>query len=118
MQTITQVIEITVIECCTCGISFGMPESFRAKRRKDHEGFYCPSGHWQHYTGDNTEERLRKQLEDEQSKLANVQFEMMAAEKKIKRLEKRAKNGVCPCCHRQFVSMARHMKSQHPEFGE
>jgi hypothetical protein len=33
-----------------------------------------------------------------------VQLELLAAERKVNQLEKRAKNGICPCCHRQFFS--------------
>jgi hypothetical protein len=30
---------------------------------------------------------------------------------------KRAANGVCACCHRSFANVARHMKTQHPDFN-
>jgi hypothetical protein len=33
-----------------------------------------------------------------------------------RKLKSRARHGVCPCCNRQFVNMAKHMQSKHPDF--
>ena len=57
-------------------------------------------------------------MSEEKSKHANTQLELIASNKKIKRIEKRVANGVCPCCHRQFVQLTRHMKNKHPEYLE
>lgn len=115
-------IELEPIECCNCGVIFGMPPQWIANRKETKDIFYCPNGHGQSYT-ESTADHLRKQLEEEKKKLANSQFELMAAKQRTQaverekaRLQKRIKNGVCPCCHRQFTQLSRHMKSKHPEF--
>lgn len=102
-------------ECCECGMIFAVTEDFQRRRQSDKRSFTCPNGHSQSYK-ESPEDRLQKQLEAERRKLSNAQFELIAAEKKVKRLEKRAANGVCPCCHRQFVQMSRHMRTKHPEW--
>jgi hypothetical protein len=33
-------------------------------------------------------------------------------------LKKRVANGVCPCCHRSFVALRRHIETKHPEFKD
>lgn len=106
-----------VSECCVCGTPFGIEDRLDDMRRNDGKFIYCPNGHRQSYR-ESESERLKKQLKEEQAKLANAQFELMAVEKKLKRTEKRIKNGVCPCCHRQFVQLTRHMKTKHPGFAE
>lgn len=115
--TLSHTVKLYTMECCSCGIIFGVPDDYDNRRRQDKRLFYCPSGHPQSYTKSDAD-KLREQLAEEQRKLSSAQFELMAAEKKVKRLEKRAKNGVCPCCHRQFVQLTRHMQSKHPDFAE
>jgi len=68
-------------------------------------------------------EKLRKQLDEERRRHSQTQMELMAAEQQVTaikkekyRLQKRIKNGVCPCCHRSFVQLSRHMASKHPGF--
>lgn len=116
--TVQRVVNLKTTECYKCGVIFGMPEEMFGYRLNDHQSFFCPNGHCQSFIGKSEAEKLRERLEAEQRKLANAQFEIMAAEKKVKRLEKRIKNGVCPCCHRQFIQLTRHMKTKHPDYAE
>lgn len=117
--------------CCTCGVSFAMPEMLRAKALADHDRwFYCPNGHSQHFTGKTEEEKLRERLEREQARagrLASERDQLEAARRaqaaratRFKndrdRERRRAAHGVCPCCGRTFKQLARHMASQHPGF--
>jgi hypothetical protein len=102
--------------CCKCGVDFAMTQTFFDARKNDKESFYCPNGHGQHYTKSEAD-ILRNELKSTNAKLANMQFELIAAEKQVKQLKSRMSKGVCPCCHRQFVSVSRHMKTQHPEFS-
>lgn len=117
-MSITVEIELEAIQCAHCGVVFGLSSDYAQRRRQDHQGFYCPFGHSNYYYQKSEAEKLRERLGEEQAKLANAQMELMLSGKKIRRLEKQAKNGKCPCCHRQFVNMARHMKSKHPGFAE
>jgi hypothetical protein len=116
--SITETITLATEQCYKCGITFAMPEQFQKNCQRDGETFYCPNGHGQVY-GDTT----RKQLEDAKKRLSQKEFELMternlhlATQKKLNNLKKRVSKGVCPCCHRQFVNMTRHMENQHPEF--
>jgi hypothetical protein len=114
--TVQHRVDLFTSTCITCGVIYGIPVELDNQRRRDKKSIYCPNGHPQVYS-QSIEDRLRKELEEERSKLAGAQFELMAAEKKVKRLEKRVKNGVCPCCHRQFVQLTRHMKTKHPDYA-
>lgn len=110
-------IDLETVECCTCGIVFGLPRTYLQHIKDNGKTFYCPNGDPQWF-GQSTADKLKKQLEQANGKLATAQIEILAAEKKIKRLETRIKNGVCPCCHRQFVNVQRHIHNKHPEFSE
>lgn len=126
MNTVTVAHQVTLFthECISCGVVFAVTNEFDNRRRQDKNNFFCPNGHHQAYVKSDAD-RLREQLQAEQKKLANAQFELIAAKEKSQaaekakaRLEKRIKNGVCPCCHRHFVQLTRHMKTKHPEFAE
>ena len=121
--TLEYPLTFVVITCSECAIQFGLPVEMQARRQRSGGVFYCPNGHAQEYST-TTEHKLRKELEQAKGKLANVQFELIAeqaariaTEAKLKRAKKRVANRTCPCCKRQFVSLQRHMKSQHPEYG-
>lgn len=121
-------VETTWLEtetCCNCGVVFAMPADFMRRRRDDHESFYCPSGHGQHYTGKTEAQRLKSELERRESELASARArsnELAEERDRIarshQRMRTRVANGVCPCCNRSFENLRNHMKSQHPEFGE
>jgi hypothetical protein len=50
------------ITCCVCNVLFCVTESHKRKLLDSHAVFYCPAGHVQHFTGENTEERLKREL--------------------------------------------------------
>lgn len=107
-----------IVECCACGVKFGMPTSLDKKLRENRRDFYCPNGHKQHYVAETEAEKLRKELRRKEQELAdqvqaklNAQNALNKAQKKLKRVS----NGVCPCCNRSFVNLQRHMKTKHPE---
>jgi hypothetical protein len=118
------VVSFEPVECYSCGVVFGIPYQLNINFRENKMTFYCPNGHGQAYVK-STADKLKDQLEEEKKKLANAQFELMAAkqrteeaEKSKMRLQKRIKNGACPCCHRQFIQLSRHMKTKHPDYAE
>lgn len=43
--------DIVVQTCCSCHMLFGVDGDFDKRRRNDHNWFYCPNGHPQHYSG-------------------------------------------------------------------
>lgn|ERR1700674_2979292 len=120
-------IDEVVLTCCheDCGISFAVPNWWHRGKRESHAWFYCPNGHRQHFAKESDSERFRRERDNAlqqrarlEQELVESQLEAVKAQRKAKRLEKRAAAGVCPCCNRTFSDMARHMKSKHPSFSE
>lgn len=114
--------ELTRMSCGECGIEFAMPEHFRAERQRNGGGWSCPNGHQRVYR-ETDAEKMRRERDraiqdaaraDEERRQAELRA--AAAEAETRRLKKRASAGVCPCCNRSFVALARHMKTKHPEF--
>ena len=111
--------------CCACGVFFGLGSGFREQRLSDGTNFYCPNGHPQHYT-ENVKSLLEKAREEARQErirrqatrdlLDSEQRSHAATRGHLTRQKKRAAAGVCPCCKRTFKELARHMKSQHPEY--
>lgn len=121
----------TLRECITCGVAHAMPAVLIEQDRKEGGYRYCPNGHQQGWSKDDSEEakvrRERDRLKQDQARLeeenqrawatATEQRERaVKAEAAAKRLKKRASAGTCPCCSRTFSNMAEHMKKQHPKF--
>lgn len=116
--------------CGECGITFAMPISFRAARMDDGKTFYCPNGHGRVFT-DTTEAKLRRELERERAARQRAEelraasckeaehnaIEWRKSKTRLRNLRERVKNGVCPCCKRSFVQLARHMATKHPGFA-
>ena len=122
---------LTTITCYKCGIVFAVPQYFKTKRQEDTENFWCPNGHSQAYIKSEAQ-KLREQLEAERrnvewyknmakskdSQIKGMNIQLGKAKAKLKRTETRVAHGVCPCCHRQFQNMSRHMKTKHPDYVE
>lgn len=112
-------------------MSFAAPPGFIQERREDGQLFYCPAGHSMSFH-EKEIDKLRKQLEQEKRNIEwwkssaaskdktikgqNIQIGRVKA--KLHRTERRIANGVCPCCHRSFQNVARHMKTKHPDYIE
>lgn len=106
-------------ECCVCATRFGVDKVIMDNRRKNAGNIYCPNGHcigWK----DSDADRLRKQLEEEQSRVRlersmrlTAEQQLVAAKKDAKRIIARLSAGVCPHCNRTFKQLAAHMKCKH-----
>jgi len=125
---------IHIIECCNCGVDFGIGDEYMAARRKDHDWFYCPNGHPQHYPQPSTEEKKakadaaeverlkrlvaneRQYTESERNRRLLAERQRAAAKGQVTKIKNRVGNGVCPCCNRTFVNLQRHIAGQHPDF--
>lgn len=122
---VTSEVLLDVETCCACGTPFGIEHSLRLNFLRTGKLFTCPNGHEQHY-GNSIEKQLeetKRQLENERQRADGwkEEAEIKARELKVTRSEltrtkKRVAGGVCPCCHRQFVTLARHMKTKHPDY--
>jgi len=61
--------EIGPITCCECGMEFWVPQTWKDKRRQDHEHFYCPNGHSLVFKGLSESERLKRALAQTRAEL-------------------------------------------------
>ena len=118
--------------CVSCGTHFAMEAALKRQKLRDYTSFYCPNGHSQVYTAEHEEVRLRRLLDAEraakeraedlakrrQKELDNARLTVRMTSGKLRALRQRVSNGVCPCCHRSFVQLARHMRTKHPAFVE
>ena len=127
---------IHVIECASCSVDFGIGDDFMARRRKDHQTFYCPNGHENFYAGPSAEEKRLAQTEREleaarslaqrearrreraEAQARTSEYQRRAAKGQLTRTRKRIAAGVCPCCNRSFQNLGRHMAGQHPDYVE
>ena len=120
------------INCHKCNMQFAVSNAFYATalQMKEDLTFYCPAGHPQVFvSGESQETKLRRErdrlkqntamLEDS---LRHANADRDAARRSASaykgtatRMKNRAKAGVCPCCNRTFLNLARHMKSQHTD---
>jgi hypothetical protein len=115
--------EFALLSCGACGIRWLTPKRFDDDKREGGGNFYCPNGHSRVYR-DSTTDQLRRERDHLRQQMARVEDEKREAEQKaeaaaraLQRHKKRAAAGTCPCCKRTFANMARHMKSQHPNFA-
>lgn len=130
-MTTLQYTEQLVIEyCCACSMAFAVPADFQRRRQADHKSYHCPAGHGQHYYGKTEAEKQRERAERLQRQLeareADIRFEQRRLESErrahaatkgtLTKTKKRIANGVCPCCNRSFVNVARHVAGQHPDY--
>lgn len=123
--------QLSTSTCYKCGIVFAMPNYFRQKRTEDKEAFYCPNGHPQAFV-ESEVDKLKRQLERERqntewyknaakskdTQIKGMNIQMGKVKAKLKRTETRVAHGVCPCCHRSFTNVRRHMKTKHPDYVE
>lgn len=129
--------DVIVIEkCCTCGIPFGVTETYQARRRDDKQRYYCPSGHGQSYSQSRAD-RLESELAKERAKsdqlkaesdfhrssnqrtfesLQTAQRSLVATKGVVTRIKNRLMNGTCPCCNRSFDDLRQHIANKHPNF--
>ncbi len=121
-STITMRHDVTLVlhECWSCGVIYGISSRLDTKRREDGGSFYCPNGHGAVFKETETQ-RLTRELQIAQQQIARAEDERNAAQRseattkrELVRVNKRAHAGVCPCCNRSFVNVARHMKTKHP----
>jgi len=120
---------IDTVECCNCGVTFGLPASLlKALREDPSRYFYCPNGHSQHFTTNeverlkaelkNTRENLQREIEWQKGQRKVAEKQLIVKKGQITKLRNRISNGVCPCCHRQFQNVQRHMATKHPDYAQ
>jgi len=113
MTKILHTQELTTVEC-VCGIAYAIPESLydQAIKHKAQHTLYCPLGHQWHYMGKTDAQKLR----EAEASIVSMRDQLDAERQAHERTKKRVAKGVCPCCHRSFTQLKRHMTTKHPEF--
>jgi len=122
--------QLESVTCCRCGVEFAMPVHLLQKLREDSTRmFFCPNGHNQHFTV-TTADQLRKELAAKEQELAREREQTAFARRtadsasrsaaihrgRYRALKERVANGVCPCCHRHFANLQRHVATKHPKW--
>lgn len=122
-RTVTVTLE--PVTCCRCGTSFGISSTLYSHLKNNHNYFYCPNGHSQHFISETEEEKLKRQLQwqkehNEWLSKANKKKEAQIRGLKgsVTKIKKRVGKGACPCCNRHFVNLERHMSCKHPDYSE
>jgi hypothetical protein len=119
-RTLTFTEQLVVVQCW-CGIHHAIPEGlYDYQMRSHHDGHdvcvYCPLGHTHHPAGTPKYVAERQAREAAEARATSLADQLAAADREAKRLARRARNGVCPCCHRSFANVKKHMDSQHPTY--
>jgi protein-arginine kinase activator protein McsA len=109
--------QLAPVQCANCGIYFMAPVFFLKKRREDHQSFYCPNGHGQHYPQKNEAELAKEKLTAVEERLQSALSRENELRRKYDSQQKRLLAGVCPCCKRTFKQLAAHMKNKHPDYA-
>lgn len=103
--------------CGECGIVFAAPAAFWEDRHRHHnKNFYCPNGHARVFLGETEAEKYKRLYEAEKAEKERKDRQLAAAQRQAKKIKNRIANGVCPCCHRTFSNLQRHMGTKHPDF--
>lgn len=107
--------------CIKCDVQWQQTDTLDANKKRFKDTFFCPNGHPQVY-GENEADVLRRQLQRQEQRNAMLEDEKRAADnrakaaqRKLKKIEKRVHNGVCTHCNRTFVNLQRHMASKHAD---
>jgi hypothetical protein len=120
--------------CCHagCGVPIYMDQQRNHDLRQSKQLFYCINGHSQAFIGENEAEKLKRYLDNANQQLEWTRQERDRAKEsaarstrvaraykgKVTQMKNRAANGVCPCCHRYFEALHRHMTTKHPDYKD
>ncbi len=119
--------ELRALQCGTCGVWHAIPEAMHESCLSEGGYWTCPNGHSRGYSEGSLQSRLEKEIKRREWAEANANRQMERADsierKRIAqkaattRLANRIKARVCPCCHRTFKQLERHMANKHPDYN-
>ncbi len=115
-----------VWECRTCGCVSTCPEHVWDQQQAEGGYHSCPNGHKWGWSKESSEreqlrrerDRLKQQIAEKDDEVARQTAMRKVAEGKLGRMRGRINRGVCPCCHRTFGNLARHMTTKHADFAK
>jgi len=111
--------------CLNCGGVFALNQNWLQRRYETGGFWYCPycGSQWEYIETEIT--KLRRELADAEKQLCRERAEhdqtkafLITLKSVNKQLKNRMSKGICPCCHRYFANLHRHMKSKHPEIED
>jgi hypothetical protein len=133
-DTLTFTGELQIVTCW-CGMKHAVPSGlYKHQEREKDAGrsmsIFCPLGHEWTRGGLTEAERLRRQLENEQTlrirerqahdqtraTLRDTELSRRAERGAKTRIKNRISKGACPCCNRYFKDLHRHIQGQHPDY--
>ncbi len=117
-------VEFVALTPGCCGRTFALPAPRVRELKRTHETFWCPNcQNPRHYPGESDLERLEREAKWANESRGRALKRAESADRRARafkghltRTKRRVANGVCPCCGRTFAQLARHMKTQHPEY--
>lgn len=123
MRTFVDETEFVVVNCGPadsggCGMAFAMSRAFYDETKRTGTGWHCPRGHTRIWAGMSVEQELKAakaQTVHLADQLAAAIRDAEASRQALLRDRERFANGVCPCCHRSFQNVRRHMETKHPD---
>jgi hypothetical protein len=120
-------VELARIVCGVCAGVYSIEERYRKQKETDAGSWTCPYcktgwGYSRHESDAAKAKRLEEELAAEQQRrrdeASRHDYQRRALRGAATRLRKRAAAGVCPCCNRSFVELARHMATKHPAYAK
>lgn len=120
------------LPCYKCKEDIYLTSPQEETLRRNQCGFFCRWGHEQYFAPGKTDVQKAQEERDaairqrdsaiqQQARLSDerdaAERKASAAKGQVTKLRNRAAAGVCPCCNRSFVQLARHMTSKHPNFS-
>lgn len=130
-KTLTRLTLIKSVRMAGCGHIVYLDSEHMKECRRTHLMFYCTVCQQGNYFPDESDlEELERKLTTvkdqrdtarrnyhlQQNVTRAVERSLTAHKGHTTRLKNRIAAGVCPCCQRTFVNLARHMKGQHPNY--
>lgn len=96
--------------CCSqCNLDYYVPTRWQDNRREQHDTFWCPNGHAQHFPQETRAEKAERKAAVLADQVRMEREQREKAERQLARVQK----GVCPKCNRSFKALERHMKTKH-----
>jgi hypothetical protein len=100
------------VTCSECGITFGLPDHYYDSRRREHDTFYCPNGHNQHFPSKTAEEKRIEELERDWRNTSRVLRQRDEENTDLKHELRR-----CPVCE-EIVTRAQYVDTIRPKMAE
>ena len=129
--TVSTFTTVHSIRMAGCNHTIFMANGVETELRRTHKSYYCTiCGSINYFPGVSDLEQLerdivtvkdqrdtaRRNYHNQQGETRAVERSLTAHKGHTTRLKTRIAAGVCPCCRRNFVNLARHMSKKHPDF--